>query len=609
MLYSRSADCSKSIACRADWAVRNYSAMKTYYLEPELLERPIRVLVVGCGGNGSAVVSGLPYLHQALIAFGYPAGLEVTLVDPDTVSESNCFRQAFCRSEIGLSKDRAGAAYESLLGTRLAGYSDPDRATGKRQPLISSSAALTRAKPAAAIDIWTRHSRVLCYLDLGNGAATGQYLLGQPNNRLNGKKRDRIPVVGELYPDILLGDRKEDEQPSCSAVEALTMQEPSVNQVLAIHALALLTQFLRHGSISYQGGFCNLRTGQVTPLPIQPVPQKRRRKPAGLPYPKLANRLVEVLPPPLNRAHRRAHWNFRRGRKESLDFFVTDVFLLLHTYKSFSTGDFRNIRHSLARPKLSLCGYFEYQKQRGFMGSQGFHTVIVAGRESVFQQGIAAVLNSLPQYTVINCNDVVQLAEAITDYTGAIIICSSRFNANPRDLCNNASEHGNRVVITAESPVMTDALAEIGIAGIIFPTALVPELVQCILAVEAGGTWFPTTPRTDSVSSTVYNRLRPRDRAIIAMIYANLPNKVIAEHLSTTEQVIKNYATHIYDKFGVSSRVELVLWISHHPAFAAALGNEKIPQTSVKGSGTAKPLQSCEWQIHSEEPESAAQQV
>ncbi len=29
-------------------------------LEPQLLERPIRILVVGCGGNGSAVLSGLP---------------------------------------------------------------------------------------------------------------------------------------------------------------------------------------------------------------------------------------------------------------------------------------------------------------------------------------------------------------------------------------------------------------------------------------------------------------------------------------------------------------------------------------------------------------------
>jgi len=41
-------------------------------LDPQLLERPIRILVVGCGGNGSAVVSGLPYLHQAMLAFGHP---------------------------------------------------------------------------------------------------------------------------------------------------------------------------------------------------------------------------------------------------------------------------------------------------------------------------------------------------------------------------------------------------------------------------------------------------------------------------------------------------------------------------------------------------------
>ena len=47
----------------------------THTPDPQLLERPIRILVVGCGGNGSAIVSGLPYLHQALLAFGHPGGL------------------------------------------------------------------------------------------------------------------------------------------------------------------------------------------------------------------------------------------------------------------------------------------------------------------------------------------------------------------------------------------------------------------------------------------------------------------------------------------------------------------------------------------------------
>ncbi|HTF62203.1 MAG TPA: hypothetical protein VK638_05760 [Edaphobacter sp.] len=36
-------------------------------LPPGFLDRrPIRVLVVGAGGTGSAILMGLPYLHQAM---------------------------------------------------------------------------------------------------------------------------------------------------------------------------------------------------------------------------------------------------------------------------------------------------------------------------------------------------------------------------------------------------------------------------------------------------------------------------------------------------------------------------------------------------------------
>ena len=38
--------------------------METHHIHPELLQRQVRVLVVGCGGTGSAVVAGLPYLHH-----------------------------------------------------------------------------------------------------------------------------------------------------------------------------------------------------------------------------------------------------------------------------------------------------------------------------------------------------------------------------------------------------------------------------------------------------------------------------------------------------------------------------------------------------------------
>ena len=51
-----------------------------------LQRRAIRVVVIGCGGNGSVIAMGLPYIHQALLLAGHPGGLDVTLIV--------CFRQA-----------------------------------------------------------------------------------------------------------------------------------------------------------------------------------------------------------------------------------------------------------------------------------------------------------------------------------------------------------------------------------------------------------------------------------------------------------------------------------------------------------------------------------
>ncbi|MGA9507138.1 MAG: hypothetical protein WBV55_00695, partial [Candidatus Sulfotelmatobacter sp.] len=42
-----------------------------------LLQKKVQVTVVGCGGTGSAIAAGLPYLHQAMLALGHPHGLDV----------------------------------------------------------------------------------------------------------------------------------------------------------------------------------------------------------------------------------------------------------------------------------------------------------------------------------------------------------------------------------------------------------------------------------------------------------------------------------------------------------------------------------------------------
>jgi PRTRC genetic system ThiF family protein len=240
-------------------------------INPKLLERRIRVLVAGCGGNGSAVVSGLPYLHQALLAFGHPGGLHVTLVDPDVVSETNCVRQPFCEPEIGLPKAMVLMQRMNLfwrfdwngLQARVA-----DLSRHANFDIVFGCVDTRKARREIHSLVTDRSSRVLYWLDLGNNASSGQFMLGQPINAANSRKASgRLPTVAEIYQETIQ-PKLDDDSPSCSSIEALNRQEPFINQVLAFNALGLLAQLLRHGAVENRGGFCNLATGSVVPIAV-----------------------------------------------------------------------------------------------------------------------------------------------------------------------------------------------------------------------------------------------------------------------------------------------------------------------------------------------------
>jgi len=171
-----------------------------------------------------------PYLHQALLAFGHPGGLRVTLIDPDTISETNCARQPFCRTEIGFPKAIVLAHRINLFwGLNLQGIQVQIQHLKKGSEVDVVIGCVDTRKARRAIDKWVLNSRVLYWLDLGNSASSGQFVLGQPKNSANRKKKYRLPTVAELYPEILKRDKKDDDQPSCSAAEALTRQEPFIN--------------------------------------------------------------------------------------------------------------------------------------------------------------------------------------------------------------------------------------------------------------------------------------------------------------------------------------------------------------------------------------------
>jgi len=74
----------------------------------------------------------------------------------------------------------------------------------------------------------------------------------------------------------------------------------------------------------------------------------------------------------------------------------------------------------------------------------------------------------------------------------------------------------------------------------------------------------------DFVGARVRDRLTPKELKIVALIVQGFKNKEIANLLGTTEQVVKNYLRNVYDKIGVSDRLELALFTIHHRILAEA---------------------------------------
>jgi PRTRC genetic system ThiF family protein len=246
--------------------------------------RPIRVLVVGAGGTGSAITMGLPYLDQALRVWGRFAGLDVVLMDADTVSETNCIRQPFSISDIGLSKAIVLVSRINLFwGTNWkAEPRNFDERTFERIQDSSIDFLIGCVDSRAARSVIARslvksNNRTAYWLDLGNNAASGQFVLGQPWNARNRRSAERLRTVNELYPEIADVKAGEDPLPSCSAVEALERQEPFINQTLAASALTMLARLLRYGKIEQHGGFYNAATGKLTALPADPALWRKTR--------------------------------------------------------------------------------------------------------------------------------------------------------------------------------------------------------------------------------------------------------------------------------------------------------------------------------------------
>lgn len=222
----------------------------------------INVLLIGAGGNGSEMFDALIKIHTGLTAFNLP-GLDVIVMDEDTVAEHNLVRQRFWRHEMGCHKAVALAHRTNLcVGTAWQGL--PFRFTDNNADLLEWSdiviTAVDTLQARACLHrtqekIKTRDMKY--WLDLGVDRAEGQIVLGGLGHST---LSDVLPNVVAYYPDILTG-LDTHSMPSCSAAESLSRQDLFVNSSAALIAGQILWRAFRTGQVDKHFGAFNLSEG------------------------------------------------------------------------------------------------------------------------------------------------------------------------------------------------------------------------------------------------------------------------------------------------------------------------------------------------------------
>jgi DNA-binding NarL/FixJ family response regulator len=203
--------------------------------------------------------------------------------------------------------------------------------------------------------------------------------------------------------------------------------------------------------------------------------------------------------------------------------------------------------------------------------------VILADSQAIFRAGTAKVLAMDEDLRIIaQCADLERMQHAITTFPGSIVLFAASLRPDMVRLHSLLEATNSRGIVIAENNEIASVYLQQGFRGVVFRNVTGAALSECVRTVAGGETWLPPqlmvadSPEDDMVGTRVRDRLTPKEMRIVALIVQGCKNREIALRLKTTEQVIKNYLRSVYDKTGVSDRLELALFTIHHRVLAAA---------------------------------------
>ncbi len=122
----------------------------------------------------------------------------------------------------------------------------------------------------------------------------------------------------------------------------------------------------------------------------------------------------------------------------------------------------------------------------------------------------------------------------------------------------------------------------LGIRGLILKTADTDTLAMCVRRVASGGYWIENDSLVDLVEALRSPQspappprpvsFTPRESQIVRAVTEGASNADISRTFGLSGQTVKNHLTRIFDKVGVSTRVELALYVIAHGTVDASSG-------------------------------------
>ncbi len=118
----------------------------------------------------------------------------------------------------------------------------------------------------------------------------------------------------------------------------------------------------------------------------------------------------------------------------------------------------------------------------------------------------------------------------------------------------------------------------LGAMGLVFKEKAAEVVIRAIERVHAGEVWFDRTlignvltelSRASATKkldpeATKITKLTEREREIAALIGEGLKNKQIANRLFISETTVRHHLTSVFDKLGVTDRLELIIYAYRH---------------------------------------------